>query len=156
MSTSFVKPTPDAVNTLLAMLFGEELGVSASDAGDLAAQHIATFVDDEDKLVALCACDQHFVAYSGAALSMIPADVANEMITSNDISEALLGNFYEVMNICSKLMMSNGSAHLRLDQTLSAGQGADLVASLNGSAEILCFKIDIPRYGGGQLTFLVS
>ena len=130
--------------------------MGSADADDLGGQHVATFVNPEDQLVALCACDKPFVAYSGAALSMIPADVANEMINGGEVSEAMVGNFYEVMNICSKLMMRDGSAHLRLHQTLEPGQAADAIATLNGKAEAKTFGIDIPRYGSGKLTFLIT
>lgn len=156
MSSNYVIPTEKSVASLLAMIFGDGLGVNDGDAADLNSQHVATFIDDEDKLVAICACDKEFVAYSGAALSMIPADVANEMISGNSISEALVGNFYEVMNICSKLLMSDSSAHLRLDKTLDPGAANDAVASLEAAAEKVAFSVNIPSYGSGTLTFLIS
>lgn len=156
MSTKFVIPTPQAISSLLSVIFGEELDVSNCDAPGLSDQHVATFVDDDDQLVALCVCDKQFVAYSGAALSMIPADVANEMITGNSVTEAMVGNFYEVMNICSKLMMSDTSAHLRLDRTLSPEQSAESIAALQDSSQITGFGVDIPRYGKGTLTFVVT
>ena len=156
MSNNFIVPTEKSVASLLAMIFGDGLGVDGGDAVDLDSQHVATFIDDDDKLVAACACDKAFVAYSGAALSMIPADVANEMINGNTISEALIGNFYEVMNICSKLLMSDTSSHLRLDKTLEPGAGSDALASLNGASETVAFCVDIPSYGSGTLTFLIS
>ena len=156
MSTKYVIPTPQSISGLLAMIFGDGVDTKDRDAADLDGQHIATFVDDDDQLVALCACDKEFVAYSGAALSMIPADVANEMISGNSISEAMLGNFYEVMNICSKLLMSDTSAHLRLDKTLSPQESVETVSALQGSAQTIGFNVDIPKYGVGMLTFLVT
>ncbi len=59
--------------------------------------------------VAICVCGLEFEAYSGAALFMIPADAANEMIAGQSVTDAILDNFYEVMNICSKLLMSDPS-----------------------------------------------
>ena len=156
MSTTYVMPTPKAVSDLLAMIFGGDLDVSDCDAPDFDGQHVATFIDDDDRLVALCLCDKQFVAYSGAALSMIPADVANEMISGNSVSDAMVDNFYEVMNICSKLLMSDGSAHLRLDKALSPEAGADPVSSLKDSAQTTAFSVAIPKYGTGALTFLVT
>ncbi len=138
------------------MIFGAELDVSDSEAQDLSNHYVATFVSDEDQLVAFCACDKEFVAYSGAALSMIPADVANEMISGNAVTEVMIENFYEVMNICSKLLMSDSSAHLRLDKTLSPEDSAGPVAALQESAHITGFGVDIPRYGKGRLIFAVT
>ena len=60
------------------------------------------------------------------------------------------------MNICSKLLMSDSSAHLRLDKTLDPGAANDAVASLEGASEKVAFSVDIPRYGSGTLTFLIS
>ena len=156
MSTNYVTPTSAAISSLLAIIFGEDLDVSDCEPPELSSQYIATFVDDDDQLVALCACDKAFVAYSGAALSMIPADVANEMIAGDAVTEAMVGNFYEVMNISSKLMMSDLSAHLRLDKTLNPQQAAEPIAALQESAQITGFGVDIPRYGKGTLTFVVT
>ena len=156
MSTKYIIPTPQSVSALLAMIFGDGVDTKDREAPELDGQHVATFVDDDDQLVALCVCDKEFVAYSGAALSMIPADVANEMISGNSISEAMLGNFYEVMNICSKLLMSDTSAHLRLDKTLSPQESAEPLSALKDSAQVIGFDIDIPKYGKGMLTFLVT
>lgn len=156
MSTDFVVPTKEAIKTLLAMIFGDGLGVSDAETPELGDGHTATFIDDDDKLVAACVCDKSFVAYSGAALSMIPADVANEVINGGAVSEAMTGNFYEVMNICSKLLMSDSSAHLRLDKTLEPGASGDEIATLAGGAQTKSFGVEIPRYGTGTLTFVVT
>jgi len=156
MSNSFVTPTPTEISSLLAVIFGENISVSDSEPLDLNSQHVATFIDDEDKVVALCACDIEFVAYSGAALSMIPADVANEMISGRSVTDAMHDNFYEVMNICSKLLMSDSSAHLRLGKTMIPDSASEPIAALQDSAKITGFDIDIPKYGKGSLTFVVS
>ena len=156
MTTNYEKPTPQAVCSLLSIIFGEELDVCGCEPPELPGQYIATFVNDDDQLVALCACDKAFVAYAGAALSMIPADVANEMIAHDRVTDAMVGNFYEVMNISSKLLMSDSSAHLRLDETLAPGQSADEIAALQGTAHIVGFGVDVPRYGKGTLTFVVT
>lgn len=156
MSTNYVIPNPQSISGLLAMIFGDGVETKDREAPELDKQHVATFIDDDDQLVALCVCDKEFVAYSGAALSMIPADVANEMISGNAVTEAMVGNFYEVMNICSKLLMSDGSAHLRLDKTLGPEESTETVSALKESAQIIAFNVEIPKYGSGSLTFLVT
>lgn len=156
MSNSFVMPAEGDISSLLAMIFGDGLGVKGTEPPNLGGQHAATFIDDTDKLVALCVCDKQFVAYSGAALSMIPADVANEMIKGGAISEAMIGNFNEVMNICSKLLMSETSEHLRLEKILEPGTADNALATLQGSAQLKSFAINIPRYGTGVLSFLTT
>jgi len=156
MSTTYQIPTTQSVTDLLCALFGEGLNTSECDSPDLAGQHVVSFISGDDKLVALAVCDTKFVAYSGAALSMLPVDVANEMISSNVVSDVIAGNFYEVMNICSKLLMTESGAHLRLDQTLSAEQSADAIAALQDSSHVTAFGVDIPEYGKGTLSFVVT
>ena len=156
MSSSFITPSPSAISSLLAVIFGENITVSGCEPLELNSQHVATFIDDEDKVVALCACDIEFVAYSGAALSMIPPDIANEMISGRSVTDAMHDNFYEVMNICSKLLMSDSSAHLRLGKTMSPDSAAEPIAALQDSGKITGFGIDIPNYGKGTLTFVVT
>ena len=149
-------PRPASISNLLSVVFGAELDVKNCDAKELNGQQIATFVNDEDQLVALCACDKQFVAYSGAALSMIPAAIANEMISGNTVTDAMVDNFYEVMNICSKSLMSDTSTHLRLDRALQPTESADAIATLGESANVTAFDVGIPQYGNGTLTFVIT
>ena len=60
------------------------------------------------------------------------------------------------MNICSKLLMSDTSAHLRLDKTLNPQESAESVSTLKDAAQVIGFDVDIPQYGKGMLTFLVT
>ena len=153
MSTNYVVPTADSVKTLLAMLYGAELGANSCANDQVNGRRLATFVDDEDKLVATCVCDQAFIAYSGAALSRIPKSAAEDMVTSNELSDAISRIFYEVMNMCSTLLMSDNSGHLKLAKTVDFEQAEDIVAAINGSENQPGFEVTIPGYGNGKLAF---
>ena len=72
------------------------------------------------------------------------------------VTDAMLDNFYEVMNICSKLLMSDTSSHLRLDKTMPPEESSEPIAALQGAASVTCFDVAIPKYGKGALTFVVS
>ena len=155
--SNFVMPTTDAITKLLAVLYGEDLETEESDDEEISDQYIAVFLDDEDKLAALCACDLAFVGYTGGGLSMIPAGGIEDMIDEEDLSSTLEGNFYEVMNICSKLMMVDSGAHLRLDKVLPPGEeGAAAVAELEGRCTKQSFEVEIPRYGDGMMTVVIT
>ena len=156
MATTFQIPDEKAVRELLEIIFGDGLTVTACAAPDASCAHVATYVDDESSLVALGHCDSPFVAYAGAALSMIPPDEARRMLDENDITEAILANHYEVMNICSRLLMDeSGGAHLRLERTVNPGDGAEPADPVPG-AQHVGFKLEVPRYGTGTLAFSVS
>ena len=157
MPQDFIVPNSRSTSLLLQMFLGNGLTVTESDSTDLSNRYVATYVDDDDQLVAFCSCDCAFVAYAGAALSMIPPDVANDAIAGGNMSGPLVGNFHEIMNICSKLLMSDSSAHLRLDKTLTPDQASDTTLTLGESPEkVSAFSVDIPGYGIGSITFRVS
>lgn len=152
-----VIPDADSVAQLLAMIFGEDINVVDASADDFSDHHVATFVSREDQLVAISMCNLEFVAYSGAALSMIPKPAANDMIKDKDISDQIKANFYEVMNICSKLMISDTSPHLRLVDVLEPGAPSEqAMTTLESAANTVCFDVDIPRYGKGRIGFSIQ
>jgi hypothetical protein len=140
----------------LELVVGEGVKAKLIDPQDLGDKQTATFICDDNELVAMCACDTNFVVYSGTALSMIPSDVANEMIKDNDVSETVYDNFYEIMNICSKLLMSDTSDHLRLDKSLSPQDSAEPLSALEGGSSVTSFMVEIPGYGEGELSFKIA
>ena len=155
MSERFLVPTEESVAEILGMLFGEEPEVGATDNPAIDGRFSATFLDDNDQLVAACSSDIDFVAYSGAALSMIPADFAKETIDEGEPTDMMFANFYEVMNICSKLFMSDSSDHLRLAKTFKPAETSEAIGGLVGAANESTFTVGIPGYGGGSLSFYV-
>ncbi len=155
MRNRCIKPDTDSAAKLLQLLYGDELTATHVAAGNHAAQYTAMFISDADELLALCSCSSEFVAYAGAAMSMIPADAANEMIAANDNNEAVAANFHELMNICSKLLMNDSSAHLRLDKVLLPSESASVSATFD-AVETVAFEVHIPRYGKGSMTFRIT
>lgn len=156
MSARFVVPDSDSVSKLLGIVFGDEISVAENESSGIESKNVATFIDREDNLVAVCACDQPFVGFSGGALSMMPVGAIEDMIQSGDMSESLLDNFYEVMNICSKLMMDDSSDHLRLDKTVSSDEISDEISALASQGTHAGFSLDIPRYGKGAMDFYIA
>lgn len=155
MSNRFVMPEPKAIKKLLEMIFGAGVAVDKLPAADPADKFVATFINDNDELVALCGCDTEFVGYSGGALSMIPPGAVNEVVGSGEMTKVLADNFHEVMNICSKLLMSESSEHLRLDKVLPVAESSGPIAQLAG-ARAAAYSVNIPQYGKGAVHFLVS
>ncbi|MEM7762605.1 MAG: hypothetical protein AAF290_00870 [Pseudomonadota bacterium] len=156
MSKRYVEPTPAAIVSLLEIIFGEGVVAESVDGADLTGDSAARYIDTNDSLVAVAACDAKFVCYAGAALSMVPAHVADEMAASGDITPAIQDNFYEFMNICSKLMMSDTSDHLRLSTVGTASEVFAEAEPLNSVATRHTFNVSLPGYGQGSLNFLVS
>lgn len=70
----------------------------------------------------------------------------------------MLGNLREIMNICSRLFMYNSSPHLRLENVYTSRDALPepvraMVDTSKGRGD---FKVKIPGYGGGSLSFLAT
>lgn len=148
-------PEPKSISEILVMVFGDGVKTEKGKPSDLKEAYIATYIDDDDNLVALCSCDLPFVAYSSSALSMIPAGAANDMIKEKDLNETVMANFNEIMNICSKLFMSDDSDHLRLGKILDPASSTATLAEFKEDKNE-AFTIDVPKYGVGNLTFYIG
>lgn len=153
---AYVSPTVESVLNMLKNFFGEDTSVCEIMPSDLSDRHVATFVSSSKCIVAVCACDAKFVAYSGAAFSMLPVDVANEMVRSREFSQVITANFHELMNIFSRLLMSEQSQYLRLDKTFSPDDGSKYVVELQAHGVLSGFEISIPGYGSGHMAVLIT
>lgn len=157
--TEFAIPKPIEVQQMLGMLYDGEISVEDSEPLSTetgAKTLVAVYVDDEDKPVTACTCDFHFTAYAGGALTKIPKAGTDEMAESGEFSQMIMGNFYEVMNICSRLFMNSQTPHLRLEKTYTAPEDApaEIADILSASSNKAGFTVKIDGYGEGQLSFV--
>ena len=150
-------PLPGApqVKELLGMLFD---GLSVKPGAKLDASpksncYFGVYVSDADKVVALCGCDMAFAANAGAALSMLPPNVAKEAAKDKELTPVMLANLHEVMNICTRLMLRDDTPHIKLRQlcvvTLLPPPAAEILAAPKGRAD---FEVTIGKYGAGTLS----
>ncbi len=152
----YVVPDAESLRKMLSVVFGDDLEVSVSDDAALAGRYAATYINDDGAIVAVGACEESLVAFTGAALTMLPKDVADEMATSSNLSDVVVSNFHEIMNICSRLLIAEDGPHLRLDKTLEPGAAAGPISDLESRTSISSFDVTVPGYGGGRISFLVS
>jgi hypothetical protein len=153
-------PLPDLnlVRELLGMLFdglmvkpGAKLDVSPKSTG-----WVGVYVTDDGKPVALCACDLAFATNAGAALSMLPPGVAKESFKSGQLTDVMSANLREVMNICTRLVLHEGTAHVRLDTVGPIAKLPAAVAAIAAAPKArIDFDIALGRYGNGLLAALV-
>jgi hypothetical protein len=152
-------PVPDAaqVKDLLGFLF-DGTAVKAAPKLDISpssGSFLALYVADDGSPVALAACNIAFAANAGAALSMLPPAAAKEAAKNKLLTPAMNDNLREVMNICSRLMLRDGSPHLRLDHVCLANAlpptATALVSATTGRAD---FEITLGKYGAGALSIL--
>lgn len=160
MDTSYYLPNDKETLGVLSMLYGDDIKVCKDDES-LAVENsklYGLYVDSEEKPVAVCLCDTNFAAYAGAALSMLPPGGAEDAAESGDISATMKENVYEVMNICSRLLMSDKTPHLKLVNMYSdLGElSDDAVAMMKNAQAGSHFDIDIPNYGKGRLSLVTT
>lgn len=154
MAGNFVTPSVDSLADMLGMLYGD--GIVVSEAGAAISDgYAARMVDDSGSLVALFVCDYNFVGFAGAALSMMPAGGAEDMIAEKDFSKTILDNYYEVMNICTRLLMSDSSDHLKLADMVGPDAAGAEIEKLSAS-KVVNYTVAIPKYGSGVVSCYIQ
>jgi len=161
MSVKHPVPNEAALRQILAMLYGDELTLAPANA--VPAENgsksvVAVYVNDDNEPVTACVCNHEFVAFAGSALTRIPPGGAEDAAESGDFSEMMLSNHHEVMNICSRLFMSGDSPHLRLEKIyISPDQVPENARTVIQSSGLRAdFNVQVPGYGAGSLSFLVT
>ncbi len=159
MKPTYLLPNDSEAVGVLSMLYGDVSVRKADGAVDpKSASLFGLYVDEENRPVAACVVDKEFAAYAGAALSMIPKGGAEDAAETGDIPQSMQENVYEVMNICSRLLMGDDTPHLRLSQMLPAYDQLpeDARQLLEQPAAERAFEVEVPNYGKGRMALIVS
>jgi hypothetical protein len=152
-------PIPSAaqVKDLLGMLF-DGLTVKPASKLDVSAastSYVGVYISDGGDPVALCACNLDFAAGAGAALSILPPNAAKDAVKAKALPTAMQDNLRELMNICTRLVIKDGSPHVRLQDIYSAkslpAPAAAIAGSATGRAD---FEVALGRYGSGVLSLM--
>lgn len=160
MPTTFILPKAADVSKTLIMLFGGNVPATPGKPVNSKAGSnnlIASYVDDNGKVVAAFVCDIPLAANAGCALSMMPAAAAKEAIKTKKLEQAMLDNLYEVVNILSTLLMNDKTPHLKIsalypDISKLPTEVREMLNAAKGHAD---FTINVPRYGNGCMSLLV-
>jgi hypothetical protein len=157
MATAYPIPDTAKVKQMLGLLF-DGLDVKPGKRFEIAppsGSWIGLYVADDGRPVAACAADVALAANSSAALSMLPPATAKDAAKSKELTEVMIANLHEIMNICSRLLMSDSSAHLKLARVYpSNAMPTELTALLSAARGRGDFELNVPRYGTGTLAVL--
>jgi hypothetical protein len=157
MATAYPLPDGPKIVDLLGLLFdGLEVKAGGSfDQTPAGGAWFGVFIADSGTPVALCGADANLAATFGAAFSLLPVGAAKEAAKSRELTGVMVENVRELMNICSRLVMDATSPHLRLDQVYpTKSLPAPATALLGAPGGRREFQVQLPKYGGGVLTFL--
>jgi len=145
---------------ILSMLYGKDVTLDSSEPVSVENSNavIAVYINDENKPSTACVCSYNFAAFAGSALTMIPVGGAEDAAESGDFSEMMMSNLYEVMNILSRIFMTDSSPHVKLGVVYKSLDDVpdDIKAMLGISEERTDFDVSIPNYGNGTISFLCS
>jgi hypothetical protein len=159
MSGAYSLPDVARAKDLLGMIF-DGLSIkpgSKLDISGRAASYFGVYVTDEGAPAALCGCDTEFAAHTGSALSMLPPATAMESVKARTLTDVMRANLHEIMNICTRLILREGSPHLRLREVSAVGAlPADAAALLTPAVRRIDWQVDIPRYGSGVLCVICA
>jgi hypothetical protein len=154
MSTTLPMPDAAKVRGMLGILF-DGLEVKPGKKFDLAPASgawVGLYVGKDNVPLALCAMDAALAGYAGAALSMLPPAVAKDAVKSKDLTDVMVQNLREIMNICSRLVMTDTSPHVRLEEVHPAAKfTAGVNAVISGQQGRVDFELNVPKYGPGTL-----
>jgi hypothetical protein len=154
MATAYPLPDAAKVKSMLGLLF-DGLEVKPGKKFDIvppSGSWIGLYVSDDGTPVAACAVDVLLAANSSAALSMLPPAVAKDAAKSKELTEVMVANLREIMNICTRLLMNDTSAHLRLESLYaSKAMPAGVSTVLGGVKGRIDFELNLPKYGAGTL-----
>lgn len=148
-------PIPEEVRDFLGDLLGKPVSVTKAsnkiDFSDEDQSYVTgLYVDDHDRLIGACISDIPLAATAGAALAMMPASVAKEAADAGKLEEGLRDNFYEVVNILSRLLNGPSVPHLRLTELVD-GVPADVTALIEKAKGRRNYDVTVVGYSGGRM-----
>ena len=157
MATAYPLPDGAKIIQLLGIMF-DGLDVKPGGTFDqtpAGGAWFGVFVTDAGAPVALCGADANLAASFGGALSMLPVAAAKDAAKARQLTDVMIENVREIMNICTRLVMDATSPHLKLDQLYpTKALPAAALALLGAPQGRREFQVQLPKYGGGVLTVL--
>ena len=154
MTTAYPMPDASKVKSMLGLLF-DGLDVKPGRKFEVLPTSgcwVGLYVSDAGVPAAACIADVALAANAGAALSMLPPAVAKDAAKSKQLTDVMVGNLREVLNICTRLLMTDTSAHLRLAEVFPAtALPAGVATVLSGQKGRVDFELTVPKYGPGTL-----
>ncbi|MFK7843805.1 MAG: hypothetical protein AB8G77_00785 [Rhodothermales bacterium] len=152
-----VLPNKEDIYEMLNLFFGDNMSAKyKTEPVDVAGKYAAIYVDSEGEPGAICYVDVPFAAYAGGAMTMMPPGPVQEAAASNDLSEMMVQNLYEIMNICTRLIINDDTRHLKLTEVRKTEEITEIVDVLLAAGNRGDYEINIPKYGVGTMSFLVS
>lgn len=156
-------PLPSAleVRELLEGLLGREVEVATGgpmvDPKGETGALVAEFISDQMQLCALVVMDVPLAARAGASIALMPSQVSENAVGDGELTDVLLENAGEILNVMASLFNAEGAPHLRLSAVHppKAALPNDVAAWVMAYVPRLDLECDVSGYGPGNLSVLV-
>ncbi len=119
----------------------------------------ATYVSHRAQVEAVVAVDVPLGAHLGASIGLVPPGPAQDAAADGALSDVLLENLSEVLNVTAALFNAEGAPHLKLAEVFDSTRGplpGAPVTFLRSTGRRLDAEIEIAGYGGGALTVVLA
>jgi hypothetical protein len=159
--TSLVMPLSESVQKMWSELLGRPVAVKKTTPSVFSARTpgmVGTYVFDSGKLGALGVCDLALASHAGAALTLMPAAVALESIKAGRLTDTIVENVREVLNISATLFIHELMPHVRLKDIipLPGKTPDDVTRVMARPAARMDLELTVGGYGAGKLAFLTA
>ena len=154
-------PTALEVREVVEGLLGREMTVLTGgpmvDPAGPGGAVVAEYVSDQMQLAALIVMDLPMAARSGAAIALMPSSTSEAAVGDGELTDVLLENAGEILNVLASLFNAEGAPHLRLNAVHGPGASlpADVAPWVMAYVARLDLECDITGYGTGGLSVLV-
>lgn len=152
---------PHALSKVLRTLLGRVVPIKPGPPPPASRPRvIATYLTDDGALHGLIICDVPLACHLGAALSLIPAAVANESVKKGRIDEVLFEHLHEVLNVCVPLFVEPDGPRVRFGVLLApnASLSEDITRVLQRKAvtdgQRVDLHVEVTGYAAGALSVI--
>jgi hypothetical protein len=150
-------PSVENICKLLGEILGKEVKAAFAPAYSLSLlkpKVVAAYRAGAGCPIYVCVCDLRFAVFAGAALSLIPAEVAKENLKAGRCDVSLLENLAEILNIARQWFQKPGGQHVGSPYIYyKAEQIPSVIGTLLTAPSFrLDLDIGIPGYGTGRVS----
>lgn len=149
-------PKPREVAQLLADTLGREANAVEGGPIDITEAMSGFYMNEAGTEGIVCVSDVPLVNYAGAALALIPANIAQDGAKRYQLSDTVIENYFEILNIMGALLNQVCAEHVRLVDVKYPNEPlpGPVAALLEACDKRFDLRIDIEGYGSGCMSLL--
>ena len=153
-------PPVKVLRDMLSDLLGRGVEVAPADPWSPSVSDpgaVAVYVDDGSRLRGLICCDLSLSVSLSASIALIPANTAASCLEEGQLTDDMVENLNEVLNILATLFNLSDGPHVRLYALHVPGEQppADLCAQLRAYGKREDLTIEVAGYGGGRISLVL-